>query len=246
MVPSPSLPLSLAVRPPPPRQPLDVLLLAAFDPELAPLRRFLGEGLAARVGERGVAARAAGVGMVAAAAGAAAPLGEFAPRAVVLIGSCGAYTDAPSPLALGDVAIGRRFRLADLAAIDGLAQYPPPMVPAMEADARLSDAIAQAGVAPPSLRATACIATTLAITVDDGAAARLAARTGADVEHLETHGVATACAARGVPFAVVLGVANFVGSRGRTEWLEHHGRAEAAAAERVIAWLEERSGARDP
>ena len=91
---------------------------------------------------------------------------------------------------------------------------------------------------PRRAPAAACVATTLAITVDDAAAARIAEGAGADVEHLEAHGVAIACAARGVPLAVVLGVANLVGARGRAEWLAHHERAEAAAGKRVLAWLE--------
>jgi futalosine hydrolase len=217
--------------------PLDLLVLAAFDPELLPLEALLGERLEARIGERTIAARTVGVGLAAAAAGASARVAELAPRAVVLVGSCGAYpTASPTALAIAEVAIGRRLYLADLATIDGLAQSPPPMALAMEADARLSDAIA-AG-ARGSVRAGATVATTLAITVDDAAASRIAAKTAADVEHLETHGVAAACAAHGVPFAVVLGVANAVGSRGRAEWLANHVRAERAACERVAAWIQ--------
>jgi nucleoside phosphorylase len=214
---------------------VDVLVLAAFDPELAPLKTILGERLDARVGEHAIVARTVGVGLAAAAARASMWLSELAPRAVVLAGSCGAY--APSRLVVGDVAVGRRLPLADLAAIDGVAQFPPPMLAlALETDAPLSDAIAVG--AGEGLRAGACVATTLAITVDDAAASRIAAATSADVEHLEAHGVAAACAAHAIPLAVVLGVANAVGSRGRAEWLANHVRAEEAACARVRAWLE--------
>ena len=223
----------------------DLLLLAAFDPELAPLRLLLGDGLAARIGDRAVLARTCGVGLAASAAGAAAHIAELAPRAVVLVGSCGAYAGAPGAhLALGDVVIAARLRLVDLASVDGLAEFPSPMATSLETDARLCEALA-AFAAPGSPRAqvASCVATTLAITVDDAAAARIAARAGADVEHLEAHGVAVACAGRRIPFTAVLGVANFVGSRGRTEWLENHGRAEAAAGQRVVAWLRAKAAA---
>jgi len=219
----------------------DLLVLAAFDPELAPLRPLLGDHLAARVGGRTVVARTAGVGLAGSAAGAARHLVDVAPGAVVLVGSCGAYASAA--LAIGDVVVGRTLRLVDLASLDGLAEFPPPMATRLETDARLSEALAAFEFAgPPRARASACaacVATTLAITVDDAAALRIAAAVGADVEHLEAHGVATACAARGVPFAVVLGVANLVGSRGRAEWLVHHLHAEAAAGAHVREWLRE-------
>jgi nucleoside phosphorylase len=51
------------------------------------------------------------------------------------------------------------------------------------------------------------------------------------------HGVATACAARGIPFAAVLGVANFVGVRARSQWRLHHREASTAAAECVLGWI---------
>ncbi|HEX3772237.1 MAG TPA: hypothetical protein VHV30_15280 [Polyangiaceae bacterium] len=215
-----------------PREPgAEVLVLAAFDPELAPLKGILGDGLDARVGGRRIAARTVGVGLAAAAAGASRWIGELAPRAVVLVGSCGAYAGAA--LAIGDVVLGGRLSLADLAAVDGLAAFPPPMALVMETEGRLSDAITRAS---GGVR-RAPVATTLAITTDDAAAARIA-HGGAEVEHLETHGVAAACAGREVPFAVVLGVANAVGSRGRAEWLANHLRAEAAACAVVAAWIQ--------
>jgi nucleoside phosphorylase len=101
----------------------------------------------------------------------------------------------------------------------------------LEPHGPMTDALAAQGARPCS------VATTLAITVDDAGAARIAREAGVDVEHLEAQGVATACASRGVPFAAVLGVANFVGAHGRAEWRAHHRRAEAAAAALVLQWL---------
>lgn len=218
---------------------LDVLVLAAFDPELAPLRALLGAAMTARVAGRIVVARTAGIGLPASAAGAAAHIAELRPRAVVLVGTCGAYAGAG--LAIGDVVVVRRLRLIDTAALEGLTQFPAPMAIEMETNGPMSAALA-ATCTPRSSVAGALgitVATTLAITVDDAMAARIAAGSGADVEHLEAHGVAAACAAREVPFAAVLGVANFVGARGRAEWLAHHREAEAAAGERVLRWLGE-------
>lgn len=223
---------------------VDVLILAAFEPELAVLRAALGDGSTAVVGGATVACRVAGIGLPAAAAGAATLVGELDPRAVVLVGTCGAYRSAH--LAMGDVIVPRHLRLVDPASLDGETEFPPPMAIAREADASLTRGLEAGGGSTPAREPREprerCVATTLAITVDDARAARIAERAGADLEHLETHGVALACAARGVPFAAVLAVANFVGSSGRAEWQAHHRSAEAAAGEWVLRWL--REGAR--
>jgi nucleoside phosphorylase len=213
--------------------PLDVLILAAFAPELAALSAAFGGAPGATAHGRRIATRVAGIGLAAATAGAAAHIAELEPRAVVLVGTCGAYRSAG--LSIGDVVVGRRLRLVDPAALMGASQFPEPMQITAEADAPITDAFAALAARP------CCIATTLAITVDDDAAARIALGVDVDVEHLETQGVAMACASRSVPFAAVLGVANFVGGAGRSEWLAHHLRAEVAAGERVLQWI--RAGA---
>jgi nucleoside phosphorylase len=211
----------------------DVLILAAFDPELAPLRPVLGEHMGGRVGEAVVVARAAGVGLSAAAAGAATHIEEVKPRVVVAVGTCGAYVG--SGLAVGDVVVARRIRLVDAAVTQGLAEFPKPMSTAIDVGVAMARGI---GVATGARIAD--VATTLAVTVDESTAARIAHASGADVEHLEAHGIATACASRGVPFGAVLGVANVVGARAREEWRAHHRAASQAAADAVLRWL--RSG----
>jgi nucleoside phosphorylase len=216
----------------------DILILAAFEPELAALSRALGPARTATVAGVSVAARIAGIGLAAAAAGAAAHVGELEPRAVVLVGTCGAY--AGKGLAIGDVVVARHLRLVDPASLAGAAQFPEPMAISTESDGAMMHGLVAAGIRP------SCVATTLAITIDDAAAARIADGSGADVEHLEAHGVATACAARGVAFAAVLGVANLVGARGRAEWRVNHVRAEAAAAEGVLRWLGDGAGGLPP
>jgi nucleoside phosphorylase len=226
----------------------DVLLLAAFVPELAPLRAVLGDGMRARLGALDVAARVVGIGLPMAAAGAAMQVAEVRPRVVVALGTCGVYAataaaaTSPSsvPLAIGDVAAARRVRLLDVGEVLGATQFPEPMSTAVETHRTLADALERAGAK------RADVATTLAITVDDAMAARIShaphhgVERPSDVEHLEAFGIATACAARGIPFAAAFGVANTVGSCAREEWRTHHRQATAAAAEVVLRWL--RSG----
>jgi nucleoside phosphorylase len=209
---------------------IDLLVLAAFHPEIAPLRPHLGDAMRGRVGTAVIAARTVGIGLPMAAVGTAMHLGELQPRAALLIGTCGAYDGCG--LSIGEVVVARRVRLVDPSELGGLTQFPEPMAVVTDAHAPMADRIAAATGAR-----SADVATTLAITVDDATAGRIARATGVEVEHLESHGVATACAARGVPFGAVLGIANFVGSRARAEWRMHHREAASRAADAVVRWL---------
>lgn len=209
----------------------DLLLLAAFHPELAPLRSALGDGMRARLGGRDVAARVVGIGLPMAAAGAAMQLVEMQPKAVVLLGTCGAYVGGG--VALGEVIAARRVRLVDHGVARGVAQFPDPMSVTTDAHPATLQTLVRAGAR------AADVATTLAITVDDATAALIAGAAGAQVEHLEAYGVAAACAARGVPFGAALGVANTVGARARDEWRKHHRAAAAAAVDAVLRCVDE-------
>jgi nucleoside phosphorylase len=214
------------------RSPCDVLVLAAFDPELAHLGRALGPGLVGRVGQAVVEAKPVGIGLVAAAVGTAALLQGSLPRAVVLIGTCGAYAHVAQPThALGRVVVGARSHLVDLGAIYGKAEIPSLVATRLQSDERICSGLAGAG--HPQVG----VATTLGITVDDEAATRIALG-GVDVEHLETFSVASACQAAGVPFAALLGVANMVGSSAREQWRANHRAAADAAAAALLSWLE--------
>ncbi|MGH7269182.1 MAG: hypothetical protein ACREJ3_02025, partial [Polyangiaceae bacterium] len=199
-----------------------VLIVGAFDPELAPLRDRFGGASSPGVpgGSPAATTRACGIGLPASAAGVAALIAEIEPSAVVLVGSCGAYAGAG--LAIGEVAVVRRVRLVCDLSLQSAAAFPAPMTTEIESHGAMRDALASVG------GRTFDVATTLAITVDDDAAQRIERVTGAQVEHLEAFGVATACGARGIPFAAVLGVANFVGSQARDQWRRHHREAEIA------------------
>jgi nucleoside phosphorylase len=203
---------------------LQVLVVAASAGEL--------EGLGDAKPSGPWEASVVGIGLVAATVGTLWGLREREPRAVVLVGTCGAY--AGSGLGIGDVVTARAVRLVEPAAVRAQAQFPPALSTASAADARLASELARAGTLP------ADVATTLAITVDDALAGEIARETGCGVEHLEAYGVAAACASAGVPFAAVLAVANVVGSRARSEWQANHAAADAKAARVVRRWLANR------
>lgn len=161
---------------------------------------------------------ALGVGPVRAAATTGRLLAEFAPSAVILVGSAGAYPAGPP---VGSAVASARLGWADGASTQGLAYAPlaPPPV-----------------LADPSLLAAcdvphASVLTVPAITTDPALTAALASRDDGPwgVEHLEATAVALACAQVGVPFLALLGIANRVGPHAHEEWKQHRAAAEAAA-----------------
>jgi len=212
-----------------------LLIVAAFPPELAPFGGRLVGDARPSFGRHTVAAEAVGIGLAAAAVGTAKQLAARRPRAVVLVGTCGAFGDA---IALGGVAVSRRVVLAEPAVAEGRAGYPEPMQVELSAAEGLAMSLGERAASAAPRGRLADVATTLAVTTDDLLAARLQSFTSCDVEHLEAFGVASACAAGGVPFVAALGVANRVGASGRAEWRANHRTASEAAVGVVLGWLD--------
>jgi futalosine hydrolase len=217
----------------------DLLVVAAFQPELDPLAERMG-GPIGRLGPYAVEVAAVGIGAVAAGAGTASRLERSRPRAVVMVGTCGALPGSGSGLAkgiaIGRVVVARRALLVEPAVLQGLAAFPEPMTTALDCDPAMTEGLAAIGAA------RADVATTLAVTTDDALSQRIALATSCSVEHLEAFAAATACASFGVPFTAVLAVANAVGSRGRNEWRQHHHAAAAGAIDVLVRWAD--AGAR--
>ena len=220
-------------------RPIDVLIVAAYPPELSALGEAFGPHaisgafspeFVGKLGSLEVVAQAVGVGLSAAAIGATRCLAEWRPRAVFLVGTCGAYPGRGT--AVGELVRARRIHLASTAALEGRAGMPPIVETERAADARLSQSLG-------ALTAReADVATTLAVTTDAALAAAIAERGECDVEHMEAFSVAGACAAFDVPFGAVLAVANRVGPPGRDEWKANHRGAEQRAAMAILHWLE--------
>ncbi len=208
---------------------LDLLVIAAYPPELIGMRRHLGEQLAGTVSGVSVVCKTVGVGLPNAAAGTAARLLHLRPRAVILVGTCGVYPGA-TPV-LGDAVVVKRAMLVDPTEVEGRGAIPEPMARLLECQPMLS--LGLAAGRPPQHD----VANTLIITTDDPLAIRLGAATGCALENLEAFAIANACALQQVPFAGVLGVSNTVGSTGREEWRAHHKAAALAACEVVNRWL---------
>ena len=184
------------------------LVVAAWEPELTTFRGLCPDRISAAVG----------IGLVDAAAGTAQCVIRHAPQRLVFLGTAGASPG--SGLGIGDVVVARSVVLTDASAVEGRAALP--FLTRLDLDPELVEGFVSAGA-----RAVT-VANTLGITTDDHLAGTLAA--SGEVEHLEAFAVARACALAALPCALVLGIANVVGARGREEWRAHHEEASARAA----------------
>lgn len=220
-----------------PQAPVDVLVLAAHAPEFVGLRPHIGDSLNGMLGNRMVVAKTIGVGLAVAGGATASRIHQLAPRAVILLGSCGIYPN-PAEYRPLDIVVPSRLSLLDPAVAAGKAAFPEPMQTLLDPDPQLSAGLLQA----VATRGHGCnVATTMSITTDDAVARAVHAATGIEAENLELFPVALACRAADIPFAAVLGVTNMVGSTGRHDWRQFQRDAAIAAAEVIVAWL--RAGA---
>ncbi len=208
---------------------VDVLVLAAYAPELSGLRALLGDKLYGNVNGLSVACKTVGVGLPNAASGSTLRLLQLRPRAVILVGTCGAYPQVSA--SFGDSVVARRIMLVATSEIERRGAIPEPMGRVIDCNPMIAVGLAS-GRAP-----TWDVANTLAITTDDALAARLGAGTGCAVENLEAFAVANASALQQIPFACVLGISNRVCSIGREEWRTHHRAAAQGACDIVLRWL---------
>jgi nucleoside phosphorylase len=206
------------------------LVVSAWEPEVAPLRRMLARR---RRHATALVLEAVGIGAVDAAVGAARAIAASAPARVVFVGTAGAYAGARGAPPVGAAAVASDVHLVSTAALRGDGYAPGPLVVRAASDAALAEGLRSAAALP------ACaVACPLAITRAAALGRRIAAATGAALENLEAFAVARAAAAAGVPFAAVLGVANRVGPGAHAAWRANHARASAEACRALLAWLD--------
>jgi nucleoside phosphorylase len=204
------------------------LVLAAWEPEIAPLRR-----LAQAVDPERLAMGTVGVGAIDAAIGAAAAIAAARPERVIFVGTAGAYPRGRATAAIGTVAIARELCLASTATLRGDGYLPGPLATSAPTSPALGAALAARARAKKPLPVLG-VACPIAITRSATLGRHLAHATGAALENLEAFAVARAAAAVGVAaMTAVLGIANRVGPNGHREWRANH-RAASRAACRVV------------
>jgi futalosine hydrolase len=205
------------------------LVLAAWEPEIAPLRR-----LAAGIGPDQLALGTVGVGPVESAVGAAAAIAAARPARVIFVGTAGAYPRGRATAAIGTAAIARELHLVSTAALRGDGYLPEPLVTRAQTSTSLVAALAActSGRKPAPILDVAC---PVAVTRSATLGRQIAHATDAALENLEAFAVARAAVAAGVEsVTAVLGIANRVGPRGHQEWRAHHVAASRAACR--IVW----------
>lgn len=214
-----------------------ILILSAWEPEIAPLRALLARP-AARTLARSVRCRAVGVGAVDAGIGAAHAIAEVQPARVIFIGTAGSYVKPRGgALPIGAVALPEELVLCSTATLRGDGYLPAPMVQKVPVTAKLHQDLRRAA---PEAAARGAAATPLAITRTAMLARRIARATGAVAENLESFAVGRAAARAEIPIAAVLGIANRVGPHAHTEWRRNHEAASKAACEVVWSWLRDK------
>jgi nucleoside phosphorylase len=191
-----------------------LLVVAAFEPELAPLRAALGE----RLGEHVVLA-AVGIGLLEAPLGTIAALDRHQPESLLFVGTAGFYPPSTgAPLAIGDLVVARQAALAAPVGTE---------LPAGVGDPLPASPLAVLSRAPLAALPRVSVATTPGVTV----AERPPLVTGEhSVEHMELAAVFAAARARSVPAGALLAIANGTGPGGRADWLAHHRVVSATLA----------------
>jgi len=210
-----------------------LLVVSAFAPELAPLRRELRRGeWRPLIAARQLICQPVGIGLVAAAAGTARAIAAWSPRQVIFVGTAGSYAAAP---AVGSVGIAQRILLTSTAALRGAGYLPGPMRTRLASSGPLTRQLLAQAPSPEVCRVD--VANPLAISRTRTLARMVARATGASVENLEVFAVASAAHLHRIPFAAVLGISNRVGPAAHEEWLKHQSEATRAACAVVASYL---------
>lgn len=209
---------------------VDILAVAAFEPELAALPSAVFRSSGGAIGGFTLRACALGVGAIAAAIRLEQCLADAKPRAVILLGSCGVYPQ--KPVQILDLVVATTTAIVDAAVVDHRAETPSLLVTTASACPRLS-----MGLATSIGARKANVATTTGVTISDAYAALLGSR-GFDVENMETFGVFSAAIHSGVRCGALLGVTNHVGSTGRAEWSKHYREVAVRTANALVSWCE--------
>lgn len=204
-----------------------LLILAAFEPELQPLRSLVADRDDVRLD-------IVGVGAIAAAANTSRiisrELDRIGPNFEILwIGSCGKSPDSSLPLL--SLVAASEVRLADLSAIKGEARIPEIMTTHISSKSETYSKIEELQLA----HCAAKFYTTLAITENPTAALTLAKATSARFESMELFAVATAAALFDIPWTALSSITNTVGHS--QEWktnFKDAAKLTASAAVKVL------------
>ena len=213
---------------------MNFLILAAFAPELEPLRGMAEREPLLRAGSAGTGIRfeEVGVGIASAAANTARLIAELRPAHVVFVGSIGT-TDQNIPLL--QLVSANSIEMVDAAIVEGSAYLPSLCPTEYLADEPMMHRLSES--CPERLLMAKCYSP-ISITSKAELGLRYARATQAHFENLELFGIAAACAAHQTPWNSICAVTNYVGEQGHEQWKEHHEEAATYTARSLVACLE--------
>jgi nucleoside phosphorylase len=147
------------------------------------------------------------------------------------VGTAGVYPGQSTEFVIEGAVIAKRIHLLPQI-LPGKHAYLPAIVPT---EATSNPALVRA-LRKATRLPCADVACPLGITATARAAKTAAELSGCALENLEAFAVARAAAVAKVPFAAILGIANWVGPSGHREW-EKHAKAAAESACRAVVVL---------
>ena len=201
---------------------METLILAAFEPELEPLRKTLRSGT-------GVTLATVGIGIAEAAARTAVLLAAKPTQHVLFIGSAGS-SDPEIPLLA--LVTATEVILADPDRQAGRSYLPSAAVTRYSASVP-KEILNLHAIAKPYYSPAA-------ITSDLQLAIALRESTGASIENLELFGIAAACAAENVAWSALSVITNHIGPQAHQEWKNSYLQAAELTAAAVLKcenWL---------
>ena len=195
------------------------LVIAAFEPELAPLSTW-GKAQA------DIVLATCGIGMVEAAATTAKLIHSCHPAEVLFIGSAGSVNREVPLLSLFGA---ERVSLADSQLLNNEAYLPETAKTSFPAQEKLLRSILSLSQHP--LRGS--VYTPAGISRGEDLGTLYSAKLNAYFENLELFGVAAACAIHDVPWGCLSCVTNYIGKDAHAEWQENVSSAAQLTSEAV-------------
>lgn len=199
------------------------LVLAAFEPELKPLRTQFQDAPS-------LSFSMVGIGSIEAAASLSRLLATSKFKKVLFVGSVGCH-DTKIPLQ--SFVCATSSMLIDAALVNEQSYLPAPYIREYHGNTSLILEIKKA--VPIALFEP--IASTPSITSDAALAAKYWSSTGSRFENLELFGIATTCAAFSIPWASLCAVTNHTGPEAHEQWKNNHVRAAEITAAAIAALL---------
>lgn len=199
-----------------------ILITAAFEPELKPLKIALKK-------QKNIVFSTTGIGFTQAAAKTTEALLKIKPKQVIFVGSSGAYS---KKIPLLTIVCALESKIADYVFASKKSYNPKNYLHSFKADNKL---IKQLKSTKDNQIFFSAIYSSISITKDQSIAQRFLEKDHY-FENLELYGVAQACSNLEIPWNAISVVTNYIGKNAHLEWLKNY-QAAAAVLNRLSSFL---------